>query len=305
MAKKPVTRIDPRKELSPYLNHEFNQQKNSRKSQAKISASLSSLQAERRRSLRRRLGLIMSVSVLAIAGLGYYISPLANISTVKVIGASDLPIKGIVKASKIKASDKVFDYLFQQKDLSQKLSKKYPEIESAQAHLGHVNQLILQINERKTVGYLKDGDDYRKILSNGKLGSTAITWAKVDQDKPIFVGYNKATSLKEDLNLFDSLPKSFQNQVKLLSGNTRRKSQVILVMKDGNVIIGSTVTLKSKLKYYDEIKVKAGKNSLIDLEIGAFSRPLTSSEKKAYGVSQLFYLFIYVRIFSRQILMGA
>lgn len=285
MAKKPVTRIDPRKELSPYLNHEFNQQKNSRKSQAKISASLSSLQAERRRSLRRRLGLIMSVSVLAIAGLGYYISPLANISTVKVIGASDLPIKGIVKASKIKASDKVFDYLFQQKDLSQKLSKKYPEIESAQAHLGHVNQLILQINERKTVGYLKDGDDYRKILSNGKLGSTAITWAKVDQDKPIFVGYNKATSLKEDLNLFKSLPKSFQNQVKLLSGNTRRKSQVILVMKDGNVIIGSTVTLKSKLKYYDEIKVKAGKNSLIDLEIGAFSRPLTSSEKKAYGVS--------------------
>lgn len=285
MAKKPVTRIDPRKELSPYLNHEFNQQKNSRKSQAKISASLPSLQAERRRSLRRRLGLIMLVSILAIAGLGYYISPLANISTVKVIGASDLPIKGIVKASKIKASDKVFDYLFQQKDLSQKLSKRYPEIESAQAHLGHVNQLILQINERKTVGYLKDGDDYRKILSNGKLGSTAITWTKVDQDKPIFVGYNKSSSLKEDLNLFNSLPKSFQNQVKLLSGNTRRKSQVILVMKDGNVIIGSTVTLKSKLKYYDEIKVKAGKNSLIDLEIGAFSRPLTSSEKKAYGVS--------------------
>lgn len=285
MAKKPVTRIDPRKELSPYLNHEFNQQKNSRKSQAKISASLSSLQAERRRSLRRRLGLIMSVSILAIAGLGYYISPLANISTVKVIGASDLPIKGIVKASKIKASDKVFDYLFQQKDLSQKLSKKYPEIESAQAHLGHVNQLILQINECKTVGYLKAGDDYRKILSNGKLGSTAITWTKVDQDKLIFVGYNKSSSLKEDLNLFNSLPKSFQNQVKLLSGNTRRKSQVILVMKDGNIIIGSTVTLKSKLKYYDEIKVKAGKNSLIDLEIGAFSRPLTSSEKKAYGVS--------------------
>lgn len=285
MAKKPVTRIDPRKELSPYLNHEFNQQKNSRKSQAKISASLSSLQAERRRSLRRRLGLIMSVSVLAIAGLGYYISPLANISTVKVIGASDLPIKGIVKASKIKASDKVFDYLFQQKDLSQKLSKKYPEIESAQAHLGHVNQLILQINERKTVGYLKDGDDYRKILSNGKLGSTAITWAKVDQDKPIFVGYNKSDELKNDLKLFNSLPNSFKNQVKLLSGNTRRNSQIILVMKDGNVVIGNTATLNSKLKYYDTIRIKAGKHSLIDLEIGAFSRPLTSSEKKAYGIS--------------------
>ena len=110
MAKKPVTKIDPRKELSPYLNHEFNQQRNSRKSQTKISASLSNLQAERRRSLRRRLGLIMTVSVLAIAGLGYYISPLANISTVKIIGAEHLPAKEIVKVSKIKASDKVFDY---------------------------------------------------------------------------------------------------------------------------------------------------------------------------------------------------
>lgn len=285
MAKKPVTKIDPRKELSPYLNHEFNQQKNSRKSKAKISASLSSLQAERRRSLRRRLGLIMTISILAIAALGYYISPLANISTVKVVGATDLPVKEIVKISKIKASDKVFDYLFQQKDLSQKLSRKYPEIQSAQVHLGHVNQLILQINERKTLGYLKDGDSYRKILDNGKLATKSVKWAQVDQDKPVFVGYSKSAPLKEDLKLFDSLPKTFKDQVKLLSGNTRRDSQVILVMKDGNVIIGNISTLKSKVKYYDTIKLKAGKNSLIDLEIGAFSRPLTSSEKNAYGLS--------------------
>ncbi len=285
MAKKQVTKIDPRKELSPYLNHEFNQQKNSRKSKAKISASLSSLQAERRRSLRRRLGLIMTISILAIAALGYYISPLANISTVKVVGATDLPVKEIVKISKIKASDKVFDYLFQQKDLSQKLSRKYPEIQSAQVHLGHVNQLILQINERKTLGYLKDGDSYRKILDNGKLATKSVKWSQVDQDKPVFVGYSKSAPLKEDLKLFDSLPKTFKDQVKLLSGNTRRDSQVILVMKDGNVIIGNISTLKSKVKYYDTIKLKAGKNSLIDLEIGAFSRPLTSSEKNAYGLS--------------------
>ena len=112
-----------------------------------------------------------------------------------------------------------------------------------------------------------------------------MTWSKVNQDKPIFVGYNKSGSLKEDLKLFNSLPKSFRNQVKLLSGNTRRNSQIIFVMKDGNVVVGNVVTIKDKIKYYDEIRIKAGKNSLIDLEVGAFSRPLTSSEKKAYGIS--------------------
>lgn len=56
-------------------------------------------------------------------------------------------------------------------------------------------------------------------------------------------------------------------------------------MKDGNVVIGNITTLKDKIKYYNAIKEKAGKNSLIDLEIGAFSRPLTSSEKRAYDIT--------------------
>lgn len=92
-------------------------------------------------------------------------------------------------------------------------------------------------------------------------------------------------SLEKDLELFDGFPQDFKNKVKLLSGNTRRGSQIILVMKDGNVVIGNISTLNDKLKYYNEIKSKADKNSLIDLEVGAFSRPLTSSEKKAYGIS--------------------
>lgn len=35
------------------------------------------------------------------------------------------------------------------------------------------------------MGYLKDGDNYRKILNNGQIGSKSLTWSKVDQVKPI------------------------------------------------------------------------------------------------------------------------
>ena len=90
--------------------------------------------------------------------------------------------------------------------------------------------------------------------------------------------------MKNNLQLFNSLPEEFQNQIKLLSGNTRRKSQVIFVMKNGNVVIGNISTIKRKLKYYNEINNKVKRNSLIDLEVGAYSRPLTSSEKRAYGL---------------------
>lgn len=283
MAKRRVTKIDPRKELSPYINHQST--KNKRKKNTKVSASLSNLHAERRRSLFRRLGSIVVISLIAIIGLGYYVSPLANIGSVRVEGADDLSSKAIVASSGIKASDKVFDYLFNQKSVNNKLVKKYLEIKSVNIKLSHFNQLTLQVKEYSTLGYLKVGNKYRKILANDKLGTRAISWSKADQDKPIFIGTNHESSLKEDLKLFNSFPASFKKEVKVLSGNTRRKSQIILVMKDGNVVIGNITTLKDKIKYYNAIKEKAGKNSLIDLEIGAFSRPLTSSEKRAYDIT--------------------
>lgn len=284
MPKKRVTKIDPKKELSPYLNHQSNQHKNNKK-EAKVSASLANLHAERKISLVRRLGLIITISLLFIIGLGYYISPLADVGSVQVEGVADLPPEQVVENSGIKASDKVFDYLFHQKNLGHRLGDKYHEIQNVGVKLNHFNRLVLKVNEYPTIGYIKEGSNYRKILADGKVGSRSLPWAKVDQDKPFFVGYNHMVSLEKDLELFDSFPQDFKNKVKLLSGNTRRGSQIILVMKDGNVVIGNISTLNDKLKYYNEIKSKADKNSLIDLEVGAFSRPLTSSEKKAYGIS--------------------
>ncbi|RVU73880.1 MULTISPECIES: cell division protein FtsQ/DivIB [Lactobacillus] len=284
MPNKKVTKIDPRKELSPYLNHQNNQNRN-RKKHSKVSASLSGLHIERRNALIKRLGSILAVSGIAIIGLGYYVSPLANVDSVQIKGAPDLIPKQVVANSGIKASDKVFDYVFHQHHLSKRLANKYPEIKNVQVKVVHLNNLILNIQERPTVGYIKDGDRYRKILANGKIGSRSLPWSKVDQQKPLFIGYNKQVSLTDDLKLFNSFPADFREEVKLLSGSPTRKMQIILVMKDGNVVIGNINTLKDKIKYYNAIKAKAGKHSLIDLEVGAFSRPLTSKEKKAYGIS--------------------
>lgn len=288
MPRKKVTKIDPRKELSPYINHQSNKskkQKRHKNKKAKVSASLSGLHKERRKSLFKRLGLIIIISLIAIIGLGYYVSPFANVSGVSVKGANDISSKEIVEKSGIKASNKVFDYIFDKKALTKKLVKQYPEIKSVNVKITHVNQLVLEITEYKTLGYIKSDKGYKKILSNGQIGSQTLAWNKVENDKPLFVGYNKTAALKDELKLFNSFPQYFKDEVKVLSGNTRRPSQIILVMKDGNVVVGNITTLKNKIKYYNAIKEKAGKHSLIDLEVGAFSRPLTSSEMKAYGIS--------------------
>lgn len=283
MEKKRVTKIDPQEKLSHYLNYQSTQAKNEQK--IKVSASLSKLRSERKTALIRKLGLIFIVSFIAIIMLGYYISPLANVDSVKVSGEADLPVKSIVQTTGIKVSDKVIDYLLHPGNIRYKLMDHYPEIENVQINISNFNQIVLKINEYPTIGYMKEQTGYRKILVNGKLGSQLLPWNKINQEQPIFIGYNHEVSLKDNLRLFNSLPKEFRKQIKLLSGKTRRKSQVIFVTKDNNVVIGNIDTLKSKLKYYNDIRDKAGKESLIDLEVGAYSRPLTTNEKRTYGIS--------------------
>ncbi|MDF7682569.1 FtsQ-type POTRA domain-containing protein [Lactobacillus sp. ESL0679] len=284
MSKKRVTKIDPNEKLAHYLDHRADQNRHQHHKN-KVSASLNHLHSERKSALVRRLGLIIGIALVAIIGLGYYISPLADVRSVQVQGSDDLPVKEVVATSGIKASGKVCDYLLKQSVISQKLANKYTEVKNARITIQNFNHLIIHINEFKTISYIKTDNRYRKILSHGKLGTRLLPWNMVDHDKPIFVGYSHKVSLKQDLSLFNSLPDDFQEQIKLLSGNTRRKSQVIFVMKDGNVITGNISTLKDKIKYYNKIKSKVKKNSLIDLEVGVFSRPLTASEKKAYGIS--------------------
>jgi len=284
LTKKRVTKIDPKEKLSPYLNHQANRRKKNFRTNTKISASLSKLHSERKSALFKRLGFIVGVSVIALLGLGYYISPLANVQSIQITGENDLPVKEVVKATEIKTSDKVVDYLFNKESVARKLSAKYSEIQNIKVKVKDFNHLLIEINEYPTKGYIKTSKGYRKILTHGKLGSQFIPWSKVYSDKPVFVGYNHEVSLRKILHLFNSLPPDFQDQIKLLSGNTRRKSQVIFLMKNGNVVIGNVSTLKSKIKYYNKIKTKVGKNTLIDLEVGAFSRPLTPHEKRAYGL---------------------
>ena len=151
--------------------------------------------------------------------------------------------------------------------------------------LSGLNTLNFKVKERKVIGYVKTGSVYRKILSNGGLGTKALSWSEVDHDKPLFIGYSKTVSLKTNLKIFNSFPDYFKDQVKMLSGNTRRKTQMIMVMKDGNVIIVNIATIRSKVKYYNAIKQDLTEKSVIDMEVGAFTRPLTAEEKKAYGIS--------------------
>lgn len=281
MAKK-ITKKDPNEEISEFLKYK-SIKKNS-KDTKKVSASLKRLQAERKRSLRRNLGLILSISTIAFLGLGYYISPQADVKVVRIIGANDINGVELVHRAEIKTSDKVVSYFLKSPKITKKVNEEYPEVKKVNFNCGKVNQLTMDITEFSTIGYLKDGDNYHKILSNGNIGHQKLQWNQVSQKYPLFLSFTKKYQLNQDIKVFKSLPNDIKAQIKIINGNTARPTQIILVMHDGNVIIGNIDTLKDKIQYYAKIKNNLTKASLVDLEIGGFSRSLTSEENKAYNI---------------------
>lgn len=277
-----ITKKDPKKELSGWIDYKNKVNNNEKK---RVSASLTKLQAERRHALLTRLGFIILFSLCCILALGYYVSPKANVASVQVKGAPELNSKQVVKTANVSPGNKIVFCLLKGKEYSKQLSDAFPEIEKVQVSVQNTNHLILTIKERPIIGYIHEGISYRKILATGKVGSQVIDKNKIDKNKPLFIGYNQKVSLSEDIKVYASLPQHIRDQVKMLSGETRRPTQIVLVMKDNNIVIGNLSTIKSKIQYYDKIKSQLKEPSVIDFEIGAYSRPLTQAEKVKLGLT--------------------
>lgn len=283
MAKKRMTKKDPHAEISGWLHY---QDRSNKSSEPKVSASLKQLQRERHRSLIGRLGILIFISLCLLAGCGYYISPKASLCSVRVRGANQLPKTAVVRASGLSAKDKVIGVLFHRQQINQRLVKHFPELAATHISFYEGNRVNLDLHQKKVIGYVRRGSRCRMIMSNGKVGLQSLPLSMIDKSKPLFVGYNKKTALKQDLEVFSSLPADLQNQVKMMSGETRRPTQIVFVMKDDNVVIGNIRTIKEKMKYYPQIKPGLKRGSVVDFEVGAFSRPLTAAEKSKYDLTR-------------------
>lgn len=284
MAKKKLTRKNPKKEISGWLDYQHKSPNEKR--EKKVSASLKKLQAERHRSLLIRLGLIILISLGFIVVLGYFISPISNVKSIQVLGADEINSSRVVKATGITSQDKVISTLLKKNEYNKKLKKHFPEVKDTTFYVKDMNSLVIQIKQRPAVGYIHEKNGYRKILSSGDLSTNFISSSNIDRSKPLFVGYSNHSQLIENLKIYSHLSKAIKSKVKLISGDTKRSTQVIFVMKDKNIVIGNVSTIAEKMnKYYLAIADQQKQPLVIDFEIGAFSRPMTSKEKKLAGLT--------------------
>ncbi|GED79588.1 cell division protein [Amylolactobacillus amylotrophicus DSM 20534] len=276
-----TTKKDPQKEITPWLNYQGKAQKKKVQSK-KVGKSLTKLQRTRRRNIFLKLGLLLTISVLVVAGLAYYLSPYSLVQKIEVQNKSDLTDAEVVQTSGINSGDHILFTYVSQNSVKQRLTKRYPSIKDVHLEIELPTTVKLRLVQHRTVAYLKQGLVYRKILQNGQIATENLPETQI-KPLPVFIGYDKADDLTADLKTFKKIPKDIRNGIKYINERVAKDTQMVLVMKDGNVILGDKRTLGNKITLYPKIKVSLKAASLVDLEIGAFSKPLSENDKKTYN----------------------
>ncbi|MDO4912145.1 MAG: cell division protein FtsQ/DivIB [Lactobacillus sp.] len=281
MSKKRVTKLDPRKQLSNYLDHRDRTQAPKTE---KVSKQLSGLKAIRKRSFRRILLPLMLLFIILLIALGYYVSPLSFVSKVSFTGANDIVSDSLVKALNIKSTSKIPDLILHEGKQSKEINKKYPEIDRVKYHFDGLSGIKVQIFEAKTLAYVRESDGYQKVLANGKMGKFILDKSMINSKYAVLLGKSNEEKTNTILKLYNKLPESFRNDVKIIDTREKRASKLIFVMKNGNLVIANTNNFLKQVKYYDAIASQTAKKSVIDMEVGAFTRALTSAEKQKYDI---------------------
>lgn len=174
--------------------------------------------------------------------------------------------------SQISSRDYALTTLLHKDDYAKNIEKTSAWVKSAKISYQFPQNFTIQVEEYTEIGFIKKGDKYHSVLSNGAISETAI---QSDQLPKQYTSINlKDADLVKELAL--QLVKVKSDIVKNIETvdltPTRATSDLLtLTMYDGNKVLVPLSEVERKLPYYEKITPQLTAASVVDMEVGIFS----------------------------------
>ncbi|WDT66371.1 cell division protein FtsQ/DivIB [Companilactobacillus crustorum] len=216
-------------------------------------------------------GLIFII-VFIIVLIAYFGSPLSKVRDINVKGVNDLGAQQVINATKIDENSTLLDVLLHHGSISKKTAKKLPSIKSVTFRTYNLRDLVINVKEYPTLGYINKDGGYYRIIDNGRVLNQKLN--SPIGNYPIYSNFNSGR-LREIANIYADLPSNVQTNVSEFYNSPTKLNpyRIKIDMNDGNKVIADMRTVKTKLKYYPGMAAQMKKKGVIDLEIGAYSYP--------------------------------
>jgi cell division protein FtsQ len=238
------------------------------------------LKAQRRQKANRRFIFYITLFFILILIVTYIESPLSNIKTVMVSGNRYIQTDQLVKASGLSTGSKVWSV---NQARVQKNLQSIPSIKQVTVSTHYfTGRVDMTISEYKRVAYVKRGETYQPVLTNGKwMPPTNKT--SIPVNAPVLVGFSEGKELTE---LTHQLAKMEAATLYNISEIDRTPDPlyplgVTLYFNDGNKALGNIPSLAEKMGMYPSIlsSIPAGEKGVVQLRVGAYWKAYPNQQK--------------------------
>lgn len=239
---------------------------------------LPNLKKYRNSVLMRRLLVIISILMIPLLLVIYYVSPLSKLANVTVSGNQTVDATGVIEASGLKLSGEIWPQFIERNEAQEAIKTAYPRVKTATITFVPLNKFTIQIQEFATVALLGVDNSYSPILENG-----VVLEEKTDQAEtglPILENFTDKEKIKETLLAYQKLSAEIKagiSQIKYAPRNTNDEL-LNIYMDDGNQVIVNISNMVSQMQFYPQIVKDLSEKSVIDMEVGIFTYPIDQTE---------------------------
>ncbi|MGO3297803.1 MAG: cell division protein FtsQ/DivIB [Pseudolactococcus laudensis] len=220
------------------------------------------------------------VTLLIFLSSIYVISPLSKIASFTATGNVHESTEQIAEATGIKTNDHVWQVIQKSTAISTKIEQKFPRVKSAKISWVFPNNFSAKIVEYGESVYLKTGDAYQLVLSNGVI----LTQEPVDAQKraalPVLDGFN-AKEVKSFVAAYETLKPELKAQITTVTKVPTKVTPdfIALEMKDGHQVRVPLSQMAEKLPYYTSVASNLTEPSVVDMEAGVYAKSKDAYQK--------------------------
>src|SRR3954471_9776877 len=151
------------------------------------------LKEQRRRKANRRLIILLFLFFTMIAVVAYVQSPLSHVKKVTVKGNELLSTNEVIKTSTISTKTNIWSV---RKNIAAKNLEKMNVIKKAEVKIKWPNTVMIEIEERNKIAYIKSDKSYYPVMENGMVLKDREV-AEIPVNAPILFKFKEGTVLKE------------------------------------------------------------------------------------------------------------
>ncbi|MGM9902972.1 FtsQ-type POTRA domain-containing protein [Enterococcus hirae] len=241
---------------------------------------LPNLKTQRNKVLYRRLGLIITVLLIPLVFLIYYVSPFSKLEAISVSGNEVVSKEEILKDTQLKIHEHVWHQYWHRDEAINRLKKDQPRIKTAKLSFSGVNTFNLAVTEYKEIALILKNGKYYPVIEDGTVLSQNV--ANPTKNLPILEGFTDSKKIKDLAEAYNKLSPELQKAISEIKYTPREsnKQLIQLNMNDGNQVIVNITNLATQMNYYSQVASEMKEKGVIDMEVGIFSYPYPQEDEE-------------------------